>query len=86
MTDVIEYNKLILSKVSFSGELFERELYKALQSMVPQNRFLLLEWCNQSFSNIHYKVIRKFVPKNLRKSLRKCKLKLLRQNLKQLHS
>lgn len=85
MTDVIEYNKLILSKVSFNGEIFEKELFKALQNMLPQNRFLLIEWCNQTFLSIHYKVIRKFIPKNVRKSLRICKLKRLRNNFYNYH-
>lgn len=80
MTDAIEYNKLILSKVSFNGELFERELYKALRDMLPQNRFALLEWCSHSFSSIHYKVIRKFIPKNVRKSLIRCRIKQLRKS------
>lgn len=75
MTDSIEYNKLILSKVSFDEEIFEKELFKALQPMIPQHRFQLIDWCKNNFSKLQYKVIRKFLPKNIRKSLHYCRVK-----------
>ena len=69
MITTLEYNKIILSKVSFHTELFEKELFKALQSMIPQNRFLLLGWCHYKYSFKHYRIIRKFFPKKIRKSI-----------------
>lgn len=71
MMTTLEYNKLILSKVSFNGEIFEKELFKAFQSIIPQYRFLLLGWCHYKYGLKHYRVIKKFFPKKLRKTILK---------------
>ncbi|TAH27693.1 MAG: hypothetical protein EAZ07_00415 [Cytophagales bacterium] len=71
MTDSLEYNKLILTKVSFNQEIFEKELFKALQSLLPHKRFILIDWCASTYSSIHYKIIRKFVPKKIRSRILK---------------
>lgn len=76
MTDSIEYNKLILSKVSFDEEIFEKELVKALQPLVPLHRFQLIDWCKDNFLKLPYRAIRKFLPKSIRKSMHYCRLKL----------
>ena len=78
MEESLEYKKLILSKVSFDEEIFEKELVKALKPMVPERRFELLEWCKSNFTKLNHKVIRKFLPKVLRKSLHYCRIKLPR--------
>ena len=43
---IIEYTKLILSKVSFDPNLFYRELKKAVNSLLPYEVEELKEWLN----------------------------------------
>ena len=43
---MIEYTKLILSKVSFDPNLFYRELKKAINSLLPYEVEELKEWLN----------------------------------------
>ena len=43
---MIEYTKLILSKVSFDSNLFYRELKKAVNSLLPYEVEELKEWLN----------------------------------------
>ena len=43
---MIEYTKLILSKVSFDPNLFYRELKKAVNSLLPYEVEALKEWLN----------------------------------------
>lgn len=43
---MIEYTKLILSKVSFDPNLFYRELKKAVNSLLPYEVEELNEWLN----------------------------------------
>lgn len=43
---MIEYTKLILSKVSFDPNLFYRELKKAVNSLLPYEVEELKEWLN----------------------------------------
>ena len=42
---MLEYFKTILSKVSFDKRLFEKELKKAINALIPQEIELLREWC-----------------------------------------
>jgi hypothetical protein len=65
---MLEYNKLILQKVSFNEEIFEKELSKAISGLMPHQRFDFIAWCSLKFSNLHYRVLRKFVRKSFRKS------------------
>lgn len=46
---MLEYFKTILSKVSFDKRLFEKELRKAIKSLVPEEVALLKEWCYRKF-------------------------------------
>lgn len=46
---MLEYFKTILSKVSFDKRLFEKELRKAIKSLVAQEVNLLRVWCYQKF-------------------------------------
>lgn len=46
---MLEYFKKILSKVSFDKKLFEKELLKAIRSLVPDEIKQLKEWCYSHF-------------------------------------
>jgi len=43
-TSMLAYSKLILEKVSFSKELFEREYKKALRNLPASEALILREW------------------------------------------
>ncbi|MEO9872823.1 hypothetical protein [Ekhidna sp.] len=46
---MLEYFKTILSKVSFDKRLFEKELKKAIKTLVNDEIDQLKEWCYQKF-------------------------------------
>lgn len=54
---MLEYVKTILLKVSFDGTLFEKELRKALRTLVPTEAGQLKAWCYQQFSSIYRRVL-----------------------------
>ncbi len=54
---MLEYIKLILSKVSFSKELFEKELRKAIQMLVPTEVEQLKSWCYAKFSHLYEEIL-----------------------------
>ena len=54
---MLEYFKTILSKVSFDKRLFEKELRKAIKSLVEQEVSLLKEWCYQNFSQQYQPIL-----------------------------
>lgn len=54
---MLEYIKLILGKVSFSKELFEKELRKAIQMLVPSEVEQLKVWCYGKFSNLYEEIL-----------------------------
>jgi hypothetical protein len=56
MTSMLEYFKMILSKVSFDRSLFEKELKKAVTRLVGPEVQDLKNWCYQNFS-VRYRVI-----------------------------
>lgn len=45
----LEYSKMILQKVSFSRELFRKELRKSLKKLDMNQRNELILWCRDSF-------------------------------------
>ena len=47
---MLEYSKLILEKVSFDSELFQKELKKALRILNPEEIRELVEWSRAHFS------------------------------------
>lgn len=47
---MLEYFKTVLAKVSFDQLLFEKELRKALQSLVPDEIGQLRDWCYRRFA------------------------------------
>ena len=60
---MLEYVKTILLKVSFDKILFEKELRKALRTLVPVELIELKAWCYQQFSKIYSRVLnRVFAP------------------------
>lgn len=50
---MLEYVKTILSKVSFDSKLFEKELRKAIASLVPTEINDLKDWCYKKFGHIY---------------------------------
>ncbi|OEK05826.1 hypothetical protein BFP71_06820 [Roseivirga misakiensis] len=59
---MLEYFKLILSKVSFDKRLFERELRKAIKSLVEDELKELKNWCYTHFGQVYGPIIdRQFV-------------------------
>ncbi|MFN8437453.1 MAG: hypothetical protein U0V72_07410 [Cytophagales bacterium] len=46
---MVDYVKTVLSKVSFDGHLFEKELLKALKDLMPTEIIELKNWCYQNF-------------------------------------
>ncbi len=47
---MLDYFKTVLAKVSFDQLLFEKELKKALQSLIPEEIRQLREWCYAQFA------------------------------------
>lgn len=59
---MLEYFKTILSKVSFDRRLFEKELRKAIKTLVEKEVEDLKKWCYEQFGHIYGPVIdRQFV-------------------------
>lgn len=53
----LDYAKLILAKVSFSAPLFEKELKKAIASLLPHEIQPLREWCYLHFYEMYGTVL-----------------------------
>jgi hypothetical protein len=47
---MLEYAKVILPKVSFSRELFSKELRKCIDWVEPEQVSELFTWCYENFS------------------------------------
>lgn len=54
---MLEYIKIILGKVSFSKELFEKELRKAINMLVPKEVEQLKDWCYARFSHLYEDIL-----------------------------
>ncbi len=54
---MLNYTKLILRKVSFSRELFGKELRKSIKWLKKDEILLLQTWCVISFGDIYGDVI-----------------------------
>jgi hypothetical protein len=54
---MLEYFKLILTKVSFSKELFEKELKKAIAVLVEDEVKELQQWCMDNYGNKYQGVL-----------------------------
>lgn len=63
---MLEYVKLILSKVSFDKILFEKELIKSLKTLKKDELLQLQQWCYEKFTDIHLHIVTKvFQPLDL---------------------
>lgn len=56
---MLDYVKMILLKVSFSKALFEKELRKALNLILPAEVLDFRRWCYQEFSRIYRRVLKR---------------------------
>jgi hypothetical protein len=54
---MLDYTKLILRKVSFSRELFGKELKKSIKWLKKEEILLLQSWCILTFGDIYGDVI-----------------------------
>lgn len=62
---MLEYFKTILSKVSFDRWLFEKELKKAINSLIPEEIRTLRDWCYDQFGQIYENILNKCFTKVL---------------------
>lgn len=53
----LNYAKLILAKVSFNATLFEKELKKAIASLLPHEIHNLEEWCYLHFGEMYEPIL-----------------------------
>lgn len=56
---MLEYFKTILAKVSFDGRLFEKELRKAVKSLIEDELQELKNWCYAKFGDVYGPIIEK---------------------------
>lgn len=54
---MLEYVKLILSKVSFDRTLFEKELIKGLKTLKRDELLQLKEWCDERFTDVNLLIV-----------------------------
>lgn len=54
---MLEYVKTILKKVSFDRRLFEKELIKAIRTLLEEEVSKLKEWCYRKFGRMHSAVL-----------------------------
>ncbi len=68
-TTLLEYSKLILSKVSFSEALFEKELRKNVYQLSDAEKLDLQAWCNHHFGTSYGPIIDRcfYTPEGLHK-------------------
>lgn len=57
---MIEYVKTILQKVSFSAYLFERELKKGLNLILPSEIEGFKDWCYEMFGKVHQSTLNRY--------------------------
>lgn len=55
----MEYAKVILPKVSFSKDLFRKELNKCINWVEPDQRMELYRWCYENFNDLYPDVLAK---------------------------
>ena len=54
---MLEYAKVILPKVSFSKELFRKELNKCINWVEPDQLTELHDWCFEEFNDMYPDVL-----------------------------
>ena len=57
MLSMLEYIKTILQKVSFDKALFEKELAKAINMLIPEEVKQLKRWCYAQFGKMYRGVL-----------------------------
>ncbi|WP_226390115.1 hypothetical protein [Penaeicola halotolerans] len=57
---MLEYTKTILMKVSFDRRLFEKELKKALNLILPHEIIAFKSWCYEKFGQIYGTILNKY--------------------------
>ncbi|HOX82108.1 MAG TPA: hypothetical protein PLJ60_16055 [Chryseolinea sp.] len=56
---MLNYVKLVLTKVSFSSALFEKELRKAIKLLIAEELSDLRQWCYTKFGNQHEAILQR---------------------------
>jgi len=56
---MLEYVKTILQKVSFDSRLFEKELKKAISTVLNTELSDLRDWCYQNFGGTYKRILDK---------------------------
>jgi len=46
---MLDYSKMILEKVSFDAQLFQKEFKKAISKLMPSDALELKDWCASRF-------------------------------------
>lgn len=59
MKKMLNYFKSILTRVSFDANLFEKELLKAIKSLVAEEVMELRTWCYATFGDQHGLILNK---------------------------
>ena len=54
---MLDYAKVILPKVSFSKELFRKELAKCIRCVDPADVQKFHDWCFQNFNDVYPDVL-----------------------------
>jgi hypothetical protein len=54
---MLEYVKTILKKVSFDRHLFEKELIKAIKSLIADEVEKLKAWCYRKFGKVYNAIL-----------------------------
>ena len=54
---MLKYTKVILMKVSFDAQLFEKELKKAIKLLIPGEINELKQWCLEKFGRLYSTLI-----------------------------
>ena len=57
---MLEYVKVILQKVSFDARLFEKELRKALASLLADEVEHLRVWCYEHYGKLYNSVLNRY--------------------------
>ena len=65
----LDYVKVILQKVSFDAKLFEKELRKAIKTLVIDEIKELRAWCSEQFGLMYNQLIEKCFSRMRRKQL-----------------
>jgi len=56
---MLDYAKMILKKVSFDRNLFEKELVKAINVLILPELREFKKWCYDQFGDIYYAILNK---------------------------